>query len=101
MNWYFQVPVSPNSEEAVSNAVQSWYSGFFKYDWENVGRNFEIGDALAFARVVWRSTLLIGCGVSNSNTATFVVCLYTPGRNVLVTDPIREFQANVQTVRVG
>lgn len=101
MNWYFQVASSPNVDEAVSNAVQSWYSGFLKYDWENVERNLEVGDALAFARVIWRATQLIGVGVASSSSVTFVACVYTPGRNVASTDPVREFQLNVPIFQVG
>lgn len=101
MNWYFQVPTSPDSEEAVSNAVQSWYSGFSKFDWENVERNLEVGDALAFARVIWKDTKLIGVGVATSEKLTFVACVYTPGRNVTSTDPTLELQLNVPTFRIG
>ncbi|CAL8148420.1 unnamed protein product [Orchesella dallaii] len=100
-NWYFQIPSASDNTEAVSNAVQAWYSGFLKYDWNSIENNLEVGDALAFARVVWKATTFMGIGIFNSRNLTFVSCLYTPGRNIESLDPVQEFMLNVPQVRVG
>lgn len=101
MNWYFQVSHSPDIVEAVSNAVQTWYSGFLNYDWEDVEKSLDSGDALSFARVIWKSTKFIGVGLSSANNITFVVCVYTPGRDIASTDPVHEFQVNVPKFKIG
>jgi hypothetical protein len=100
-NWYLQEPQASSKIEAVSNAVQSWYAtGFQTYNWQNVASNLENSEALAFSRVIWRVNKFVGIGITNFNGVTFVVCIYTPGRDVSSNDPVSQFQNNVPPVLI-
>jgi len=96
MNWYFQNPTNNDFETVVSNAIQAWYQkGKTVYNFGNVAQNLSNETALTFSRVVWKRNTHLGVGVVNLNIASFVVCVYVPGRNIKSINPTEEFSLNV------
>jgi len=81
-----------SSDGAGKRAVDSWYDEEKDYDYANPGKPASGKTVGHFTQIVWKSSKLLGCGVTKKGSSTWVCCNYDPPGNF---DTKEQYEANV------
>lgn len=61
--------------------MSSWFNENLAFDHRSINNFFEIEAAAHFSQMIWANTTHVGCGRTNFQGKTFIVCNYGPAGN--------------------
>ena len=86
---------SPKTEDAVREAVKSWYSEIDLYKEAGGGWNGFNNGAGHFTQLVWKGTTKVGMGYARSDNSLYIVANYSPQGNIMMNGTDALFHENV------